>query len=78
MTARPATATRGQYRSRAADEQAIAMIRLRSHRTCAQIGARFGVTRVSVAVVTNRIREADLLESGEDRAAVAAAYGWGA
>lgn len=40
------------------------------------IGRLLGMSDSAVRVITNRIRAADLAESGEPREAVLAAYGW--
>lgn len=40
------------------------------------IGRLLGMSDSAVRVITNRVRAADLAESGEPRAAVMAAYGW--
>lgn len=40
------------------------------------IGRLLGMSDSAVRVITNRIRAADLAESGEPREAVMAAYGW--
>ena len=49
------------------DEEALAMLRMRCAGLGAtQIGARFGITRNRVRTITNRILDADRMESGED------------
>lgn len=40
------------------------------------IGRLLGMSDSAVRVITNRVRAADLAESGEPREAVLAAYGW--
>lgn len=59
------------------DEAVLTMIRLRAlGETSAKIAKRFHTSPEYVRVCTNKVRGADLRESGEDRDAVARRY-WG-
>ena len=63
--------------SRRDDERALLMLALRRDGVSTGVlGRLFGMTGSAVRVATNRIRAADLAESGKPREAVLAAYGW--
>lgn len=63
--------------SRREDERALLMLDMRGDgMSAAVIGRLLGMSDSAVRVITNRIRAADLAESGEPREAVMAAYGW--
>ena len=63
--------------SRREDERALFMIATRCDcMSAGVIGRLLGMSDSAVRVITNRIRAADLAESGEPREAVMAAYGW--
>lgn len=63
--------------SRREDARALLMLALRRDGVSTGVlGRLFGMTGSAVRVITNRIRAADLAESGEPREAVMAAYGW--
>lgn len=63
--------------SRREDGRALLMLALRRDGVSTGVlGRLFGLTDSAVRVITNRIRAADLAESGEPREVVMAAYGW--
>ena len=63
--------------SRREDVRARLMLDMRGDGMSAGvIGRLLGMSDSAVRVITNRIRAADLAESGEPREAVMAAYGW--
>ena len=63
--------------SRREDGRALLMLDMRGDGMSAGIiGRLLGMSDSAVRVITNRIRAADLAESGEPREAVMAAYGW--
>jgi predicted transcriptional regulator len=63
--------------SRREDVRARLMLDMRGDSmSAAVIGRLLGMSDSAVRVITNRIRAADLAESGEPREAVMAAYGW--
>ena len=63
--------------SRREDVRARLMLDLRGDgMSSGVIGRLLGMSDSAVRVITNRIRAADLAESGEPREAVLAAYGW--
>ena len=63
--------------SRREDGRALLMLALRRDGVSTGVlGRLLGMTGSAVRVITNRIRAADLAESGEPREAVLAAYGW--
>lgn len=63
--------------SRREDERALLMLDMRGDgMSSGVIGRLLGMSDSAVRVITNRIRAADLAESGEPREAVMAAYGW--
>lgn len=63
--------------SRREDERALLMLDMRGDgMSSGVIGRLLGMLDSAVRVITNRIRAADLAESGEPREAVMAAYGW--
>jgi len=63
--------------SRREDERALLMLDMRGDgMSSGVIGRLLGMSDSAVRVITNRIRAADLAESGEPREAVLAAYGW--
>ncbi len=63
--------------SRREDGRALHMLDMRGDGMSAGvIGRLLGMSDSAVRVITNRIRAADLVESGEPREAVLAAYGW--
>lgn len=63
--------------SRREDERALFMLDMRGDgMSSGVIGRLLGMSDSAVRVITNRIRAADLAESGEPREAVMAAYGW--
>ena len=63
--------------SRREDNRALHMLALRRDGVSTGVlGRLFGMTDSAVHVVTNRVLDADLAESGEPREAVLAAYGW--
>jgi hypothetical protein len=63
--------------SRASDDRVLAMITLRCRGQASDvIAARFGMKGPDVRIVTNRVKNADVAESGEDRVVVLGAY-WG-
>ena len=52
---------------RASDERLLAWIKGRKRgQTVSELGAQSGVTNVQVVVTTNKVRDADIVESGED------------
>lgn len=63
--------------SRADDEVVLRMIAMRQKASSYDVGATFGVTGERVRIITNRVREAGLRESGEPMRDVIAAYQWG-
>lgn len=68
-----------KHSDRQDDERLLAMIRLRVKCDSSEhVGQRFGLTSAAVRIATNRVRNADLQESGEAERDVAAAYGLGA
>ncbi|MFD1913818.1 hypothetical protein [Halodurantibacterium flavum] len=66
----------GHAVTRASDELVLRWLSLRTDAQldCNVIGERFGVSQERVRVATNRVRDADLDESGEDYEAVKAQY----
>lgn len=63
--------------SRRDDDRALHMLDMRGDgMSSGVIGRLLGMSDSAVRVITNRIRAADLAESGEPREAVLAAYGW--
>ena len=63
--------------SRREDARALLMLDMREDcMSAGVIGRLLGMSDSAVRVITNRIRAADLAESGEPREAVLAAYGW--
>lgn len=63
--------------SRREDERARLMLDMRGDgMSSGVIGRLLGMSDSAVRVITNRVRAADLAESGEPREAVLAAYGW--
>lgn len=63
--------------SRREDVRARLMLDMRGDGVSAGvIGRLLGMSDSAVRVITNRIRAADLAESGDPRDAVMAAYGW--
>lgn len=64
--------------SRAEDDFLLDLLRLRQRMTSVQLDARYGIPRNQIRVMTNRVRSADLDESGEPSADVMAGYGWSA
>lgn len=64
-----------RYPSRAADEEILAMLRLRRNgRGCSDIAAMFHTTQQNVSFHTAKILKADLAESGEPASSVRAGY----
>jgi hypothetical protein len=64
--------------TRAEDEFLLHLIRLRANHSSTELAERFGMTAPDVRIKTNRVRNADLDESGEPAAEVLPAYGWSA
>ncbi len=62
--------------ARVADDRALAMVRMRETMSSAEIGDHFGVTSSAVRVITQRIRDADIAESGEPAECVNQQYRW--
>lgn len=63
--------------SRREDDRARLMLDMRGDgMSSGVIGRLLGMSDSAVRVITNRVRAADLAESGEPREAVMAAYGW--
>jgi hypothetical protein len=62
--------------TRAEDDFVLELLRLRARMTSVQLEARYGIPRNQIRVMTNRVRNADLDESGEPAADVLAGYGW--
>lgn len=57
------------------DRQVLNMVRLRAAGfTSVEIAARYGFTSEKVRIATNRVMNADLMESGEPARVVLAAY----
>lgn len=78
MSARRRPLPKGDRARRAADEALLRMVRLRaSGLSSADVAARVGLTPEAVRVATSRVVQDDIDMSGEDVAAVRAAY-WGA
>ena len=67
----------GRTASRDSDDRLLHLIALRcAGYSAAQTGARYGMADTAVRTMTNRVRDADVVESGEPREAVLAAYRW--
>lgn len=64
-------------RGREADEQVLRMLALRQSLSSVVIADRMNISPEAVRVATNRVRDADLAESGEPAADVLAHYRWG-
>ncbi len=64
-------------REAASDNLILQMLQARTEmQTTQQIARRHDLTPENVRTITNRVRSADMAESGEPVEAVRAAYGW--
>lgn len=62
--------------TRAEDELLLRILRARESMSSTEIGAPLGISGTYVRRMTNRVRAADLEQSGERAEVVMAAYGW--
>lgn len=62
--------------ARVADDRALAMLRMRETMSSGDVGDHFGVTSSAVRVITQRIRDADVLECAEPKDDVLQHYRW--